>query len=137
MEKNVKVKLKVDLTRYLTGLIVGSEGYTVGTYGKWSRLNDNFTGVKFSNIGTLDVLIDSLEIIDEEYLKKLKNSKNKELEDLKTAENIEVTLGVRGGFKYLSYKYCNGYRGNGFKKQSEELIAYFKSLNKEIKYTYL
>ena len=70
MKDRINVRLKVDLTQYLKGLIVGSEGYTIGNYGIWSRANDNFTGVHFPGIGSLDVLWSSLEIIDEEYLRK-------------------------------------------------------------------
>ena len=67
MEEQIKVKLLVDLTRYADGLVEGLEGYTVGSKGMWSRANDNFVTVCFSNIATLDVLWKSLEIIDEEY----------------------------------------------------------------------
>ena len=38
----------------------------------WSRANDNFVTVCFPNVATLDVLWKSLEIIDEEYLKRVK-----------------------------------------------------------------
>ena len=132
MDDNVKVRLKVDLTSYQSGLVVGTEGVTIGRYGIWSRNRDDFVGVKFPT-GTLDVLIDSLEIIDDAYIKKLDELKKKKMEDLKTATDIVLSLGIRGGFKYLSYKYIGGSCGNGFKKESEELIEYFKSLGKEIK----
>lgn len=37
MKDRIKVRLNVDLTQYLKGLIAGSEGYTIGNYGTWSR----------------------------------------------------------------------------------------------------
>jgi hypothetical protein len=135
MDTNVKVRLKVDLTQYLNGLVAGTEGITIGRYGMWSRQYDHFTGVKFP-MGSLDIAISSLEIIDEDYLKEIDAYKNKQLEALKTAKNIVVTKGPRGGFKELSYEYSGGSCGNGFKKESEELIEYFKSLGKEITVKY-
>ena len=75
----IKIRLKVDLTKYHPELKIGAEGYTIGTYGIWSRGSNRFIGVCFPNIATLDVLWDSLEIIDSDYLKQLeKNKKEKE-----------------------------------------------------------
>jgi hypothetical protein len=140
MKPGVRVKLKVDLTKYLEGAVIGTEGTTIGEYGMWSRSMDSFTGVNFDGLGCLDVLIESFEIIDPIYLKEIEQKRIKFLEDLKSAKNIEVTLGPRGGFKHLHYEYLsdgiNHNTGNGFKKDAEELIEHFISLNKEIKYKY-
>lgn len=56
MNKKIKVKLKVNLEKYGEGLKEGTIGYTVGEYGMWSKSNDNFVGVCFPGIKTLDVL---------------------------------------------------------------------------------
>lgn len=137
MKDRINVRLKVDLTKYLRGLIAGSEGYTIGNYGIWSRANDNFTGVHFPGIGSLDVLWSSLEIIDEEYLKEVEKRKKQELEEYKSARDIIKYIGPRGGFKGLSFCYTDlsgniGHYSNGFKQEAEKLIEYFKELNLQI-----
>ena len=73
----------------------------------WSRANDNFVTVCFPNVATLDVLWKSLEIIDEEYLKRVKERNAKWLEELKTAKNVELNLGPKGGFRSLSFEYMS------------------------------
>lgn len=52
----IKVKLKVDLTKYNPNLIIGTIGYTIGEYDIWSRGSDRFISVCFPNIQTIDVL---------------------------------------------------------------------------------
>lgn len=137
MRNLINVKLKTDLTKYLSGLVVGTVGYTVGKYGVWSRSDDNFIGVNFLNIGILDVAWNSLEIIDSNYQEELLAVNKKKFDDLKTANNIVKYIGKNGGFKYLHYEYiCDGIThncGNSFKKESEEFLAYFKTIGKEIK----
>ena len=125
------MRLKTDLTRYLAGLIVGSEGYTVGQYGMWSRGSDRFVGVHFPGIGTLDVLWEGLEIIDEEYLREAAERKAQLWEALKSATDVEVVRGPRGGFRYLSYRYIGPdgiptSRSTGFKDEAEELLTVFR-----------
>lgn len=136
MEPGVKVKLKVDLTRYLDGLVAGSEGRTIGQYGMWSRNMDTFTGVDFPGIGKLDVALNSLEIIDKDYLKKMDDYKKKKFENYKSAKDIILTTGPMGGFRYLSFEYIDdgipSHIGIGFKKEAEEIIEYFKKLKKHI-----
>ena len=75
IEKGMKVKLTVDLTQYAKGLVAGTEGITAGQQGMWSRGSDRFITVRFPGITTLDVLWDSLEIIDEEVLKEIDHQK--------------------------------------------------------------
>ncbi|QHT59879.1 hypothetical protein GXP70_07895 [Paenibacillus lycopersici] len=137
MHERIQVKLTVDLTQYLNGLVAGTEGYTIGNYGIWSRANDNFTGVHFPGLGSLDVLWSSLEIIDQKYLEEMEIQRKQRLEEFKTAKNITKYVGPRGGFKGLSFEYTksNGTSvsySNGFKQESEKLIEYFKELNLEI-----
>lgn len=132
MEK-YKVRLKTDLTKYGEGLKEGIEGYTIGEYGMWSRGSDRFVGVCFPGISTLDVLWDSLEIIDEDFLKRREDSKNKFKEDLKTAYEVEKHVGPRGGFRYLCYSYNGGHVANYFKDEAEEIEKIIKDYNIEVK----
>ena len=131
MTKHIKVRLKCDLTKYIPNLVEGSEGYTVQISGIWSRASDRFVGVNFPGKGTLDVLWESLEIIDMEYLAEKKERERKRLEELKTAYDVVKYVGPRGGFKYLSYTYLdlNGIKNhtsNSSKKEAEKLIKIFE-----------
>jgi hypothetical protein len=131
--ERIQVKLKVDLSKYLKGLVAGTEGYTIGTYGMWSRGNDNFIGVHFPGIGSLDVLWSSLEIIDEKYLKEVELQKKQRMEEYKTAQDIIMCVGPRGGFKGLRFVYTdmNGITVNqwvAFKPEADRLIEYFNEL---------
>ena len=137
MKGRINVRLKVDLTQYLVGLIAGSEGYTIGNHGIWSRANDNFIGVHFPGIGSLDVLWSSLEIIDKEYLKEVEKRRKQRLEEYKSAREIVKYIGPRGGFKSLSFTYTdlNGkivHYSDGFKREAEKIIEYFRELNLQI-----
>ena len=130
MDRQIKVRLKVDLTKYSIGLVPGVEGITVGKMGIWSRGSDRFITVKFPGRATLDVLWDSLEIIDEEYLKEAEVSAKKYMEELKTATDVVRYLGPRGGFQYLSFTYftkegISVHQTIGFKKEAERTINYF------------
>ncbi len=129
MNRGVKVRLKVDLTKYKPGLVAGTEGTTIGNHDIWSRGSDRFIGVHFPEKGTLDVLWESLDIIDEEDLKK-PEQENLQLEELKSATEVVKFVGPRGGFRYLSYTYTdsNGIQvhiSNGFRKDAEKLIDFF------------
>lgn len=127
----IKVRLKVDLTQYHSGLIPGLEGYTIGQSGEWSRNFDRFVGVCFPGVHTLDVLWESLEIIDEDYLQLSAKKKEKKLELLRSARNVVKCLGPRGGFRSLSFEY-NEETGNvvyesvAWKQEAEELEKHFK-----------
>lgn len=137
MEEKIKVKLLVNLTRYADGLVEGSEGYTIGSKGMWSRANDNFVTVCFPNIATLDVLWKSLEIIDEEYLKKAEEWNKKWKKQLKNARCVELHLGPRGGFRSLQFEYLddNGiviHYANGFKNEADNIVEIFKANNIKI-----
>lgn len=138
MEEQIKVKLLIDLTRYADGLVEGSQGYTIGSKGMWSRTNDNFVTVCFPNIATLDVLWQSLEIIDEEYLKRVEESNKKWMEQLKTARCVELHIGPRGGFHSLQFEYLSdnkivNHYANCFKSEANSIIEFFKANNIKIK----
>jgi hypothetical protein len=131
MQEGIKVRLKVDLTKYKVGLVAGTEGTTIGTYGMWSRSSDRFVGVHFPDKGTLDVLWGSLEIIDEEYLKNVKEQNERYFEELKSATNVVEFVGPRGGFRYLSFTYTDSgghqiHTTNGFSKDADRLINFFE-----------
>jgi len=61
----IRVKLKVDLTRYDSRCKIGSYGYTIPNLklSIWGS-QDRFVAVKFDNGAKLDVLWESLERID-------------------------------------------------------------------------
>ena len=65
--KPLRVKLKTDLTKYDNRCKIGSLGYTIPDIklSIWGS-QDRFVAVKFDNGAKLDVLIDSLEIINED-----------------------------------------------------------------------
>ena len=128
MGKSTKVKLTVDLTRYAQGLTAGTEGYTVENQGMWSRGSDRFVTVNFPGIATLDVLWESLKIIDEEVLKEIEINRQIFIENLKTAHDVKLYLGPRGGFRHLSYRYIDKETGipgsisHGFKEKAYEIM---------------
>lgn len=132
MEK-IKVRLNTDLTRYGKCLKKGIEGYTIGEYGMWSRGSDRFIGVCFPDIQTLDVLWESLDIIDGEFLKRREENKKMFLEELKTVTNVEKHVGLRGGFRCLSYKTSSGYVSKYFKEEALEIEKIIKSYGIEVK----
>lgn len=137
MNKGIKVRLKVDLTEYLPGLVIGTEGITIGTNGMWSCVSDRFVGVYFPGKGSLDVLWRSLEIIDKEYLKEVKENEARFLKDLKSASNVVKVVGPRGGFRYISYTFTNSegiesHVTNAFRKEANKLIEFFNRNGIEI-----
>ena len=138
MEEQIKVKLLVDLTKYADGLVEGSVGYTVGSNGMWSRANDNFVTVCFPEIATLDVLWKSLEIIDEEYLREAEEANKKWKEQLKSAKDVELHLGPRGGFRSLQFMYLDdnniiNHYAVGFKNEADNILKIFKENNIKVK----
>ena len=129
--RNIKVRLKTDLSKYSPGLLPGVEGHTIGRYGLWSRGSDRFVGVCFPGIANLDVLWESLEIIDQEYLEEITLLNKNQMEELKSAKNVVKHVGPRGGFRYLSYEYTsmeriNSHVTNGSKMEAERLVKTFK-----------
>jgi len=94
--------------------------------------------VCFPGIATLDVLWQSLEIIDEEYLKKVEEENKKWKEQLKTAKCVELHLGPRGGFRTLQFEYRDDNKvvchyAIGFKNKADKIIEFFKENNISIK----
>ena len=139
MEKNIKVKLTTGLTKYAIGLIPGTEGITVGRQGIWSRGSDRFITVNFPRIGTLDVLWNSLEIIDEEVIQENERQKEIFAENLKTDQDVTLYLGPKGGFRSLSYSYFDKeseitfHTSVGFREQAYEIIEILKTHKVSIK----
>jgi hypothetical protein len=126
MKNGIKVRLITDLSNYATGLVVGVEGITCDAK-QWGIAGA--TGVRFTNGVQLDVFPRSLEIIDKDHLEYLSKQKQSLMEDLKTAKDIELTCGIRGGFKSLSFRSNKGftsYSGSLFKNQALEILEIFE-----------
>lgn len=96
----------------------------------WSRGSDRFVGVRFPEAGVHDILWSSLEIIDEDYLRERAAAKEREREALKTATNVVLHLGPRGGFRSLSYEYqedgITRHVSQGFRESADELLGIFR-----------
>jgi hypothetical protein len=127
MSSSIRVRLMADLTRYHPALRPGAEGVTVGQAGMWSQGSDRFIGVRFPEAGVHDVLWDSLEVIDEGYLRGQAEAKRKRHEALKTARNVVLHLGPNGGFRHLSYEYdedgVTRHESLAFRELADEVIA--------------
>ena len=138
MERTIKVRLTQDLTRYHPRLVPGVDGVTVGQYGPWSRGSDRFVGVRFPDIGTFDILWDSVEIVDKEYLAEMAERDKRKRELLKQARNIVRTVGPKGGFRHISYEYTDEHGttchvSNGDRHGADELIEFFRQHGIEIR----
>jgi len=119
-------------------LVPGVEGVTVGRHGEWSRGSDRFVGVRFQEIGTFDILWESLEIIDAEYLAEAAERERKTRELLKNAKSVVRIVGPRGGFRYLSYEYVNEHGipchvSNGDRNAADNLVKYFLEQGIEVR----
>lgn len=131
-ERSIKVRLKTDLTQYGAGLLPGTEGYTAGRQGMYSRGSDRFITVRFPT-STLDVLWDSLEIIDEDFLREMDAEKRRFDESLKSARDVILHLGPRGGFRCLSLVYTDVESGThchlseGFRDKAYQMMETLKS----------
>ena len=127
MLDGIRVKLKVDLTKYNTALRPGVEGVTAGQSGLWSRgIRYRFIGVNFPGVGTYDVLWEGLEVIDEQYLRRMAEFERKRDEDARPATDVVETRGPCGGFKHLSYRCPSGFTGTGSWDEYEHLMKIFK-----------
>jgi len=107
-DRQIRVRLLVDLSQYDRQLVKGIEGATVSPCGFWSRASDRFVAVQFANVGTFDILWQSLEIRDRKFLAESKAQEKAKLKALKTATNVVRWTGPRGGFQCLSYEYVDG-----------------------------
>ncbi len=138
MDRAFKVRLLVDLTKYNPLLKPGIEGVTVGRYGMWSKASDRFIGVSFPGVGTLDVLWESLEIVDPEYLEEEKKREEEKWRALKNATDVKKVIGIKGQLKGVSYR-CVNSRGHSYHMHSrvhsknrsdmEKLLAFFSENN--------
>lgn len=97
--------MKVDLTQYHPSMTAGTEGYTESTGGIYSRGSDRFTAVRFAEAGVRDILWTSLEVVDEDYLRRREETKRKNYEALRTARDVVLHLGPNGGFRGLHCTY--------------------------------
>lgn len=120
---NIRVRLNTDLTKYDNRLTIGIEGYAISN----SRMGDRFVIVKFDTGACIDVLWDSLDIIDKNELDRIEKAKNEHIEKLKYAKNVILYKGPRGGFKGLSYVYPGGSMYDGFRDSAMRDLEIIKS----------
>ena len=131
-EYGIQVRLKTDLARYHPRLVVGAQGVTSARSGLWARGSDRFVAVEFPEAGTFDVLWESLDIIDVEYLADIEIARKARMKCLEHATDVVLWRGPRGGFRYLSYHYVDTSgvpvsTSCGFRAEAEELMAFFRS----------
>jgi hypothetical protein len=113
--RSIRVKLVVDLSRYDSRLTGGQEGDAYSD----SYLGDCFAFVRFDCGAGLDVLWNSLDIIDEEYLAEVAQRESEMEAKLATARDAILHLGPRGGFRCLSYFIPgDGHTSLGFKEKA-------------------
>ncbi len=125
-----RIRLTCNLQKYNPKLVVGVEGTILRSE---SRLGDRFCQVSFDDIGVIDCLYDGLDVVRSiEYNERAKAYEDRSMAELKTASNVVLYTGPRGGFKYLSYTtMSNGIScslSNGDKSSAESIIAKFKTL---------
>lgn len=116
----MRVKLTDDLRKYDSRCTVGSEGMTGAALSMWAQHLDHFTGVYFDSGARLDVAWQSLEIIDEEYLAQ-RAAEDDEI--ARTAQNVTLYVGPRGGFRYLHYEYSRGSVSEGSRSTADRIMA--------------
>jgi hypothetical protein len=120
----MRVRLTANLTRYDSRLTGGQEGDTTGS---GSHLGDRFTFVLFDCGAKLDVLWESVEIIDEAFLAAAKKRRDEEVVQLAQATDAVLHLGPNGGFKSLSYVVGTTRTNNGFKDDAARIMAILES----------
>jgi hypothetical protein len=64
IEPSAHVRLTVDLTRYLPGLVAGAHGIVFGPASAGGADADRFVGVCFPGIGAVDIAKESLEFVE-------------------------------------------------------------------------
>ena len=76
-----------------------------------------------------------MEIIDEEVLKEIDHQKKLFAENLKSAKDVTLYVGPRGGFKYLSYRYtdkesgANVHTSEGSRNRAYKILDILKEYN--------
>lgn len=120
----MRVRLTANLTRYDSRLTGGQEGDTTG---RVSHLGDRFTFVLFDCGANLDVLWESIEVIDEAFLAAAKKRRDEEDIQLAQAADAVLHLGPNGGFKSLSYRLGATRTTNGLKDEAARIMAVLKS----------
>jgi hypothetical protein len=63
MEPSARVRLTVDLTRYLPGLAAGTHGTVSGPASAGGADSGRFVGVSFPGVGAVDIARESLEFL--------------------------------------------------------------------------
>ncbi len=136
--KNPTMRLTTDLTSYVSGLVEGTEGIIRSFTGS----NDCFARVDFPSLGInwMDILWKSIEITDEEHLAHVAEAEQNFEKALKTAREVVLRVGPKGGFKILSYTYTelNGtvcHCSTGFKEDGNKLISIFEKYAIPVKKT--
>lgn len=125
---NIEMLLTSDLTRYHPSLVSGATGTIVSLTG----LNDRFARVRFADVGVIDVLWESIQITDSEYLTQQRTIEEEKLAELKNATNVVVRFGPNGAFRSLSYTVtrdgvpCQITKGS--KKSALRELEYFKEI---------
>jgi hypothetical protein len=120
----MRVRLTANLTRYDPRLTDGQEGDTIGS---GSHLGDHFTFVRFDCGAKLDVLWESIEVIDEAFLAAAKKRRDEEDIQLAQATDAVLHLGPNGGFKMLTYRLGTTRTTNGLKDKAARIMAVLKS----------
>ena len=131
--ENIKIKLKVDLTRYNPILVKGIEGVTLP---RTPSIPDCDTDCRFNGV-TIRVANGGYEIIDEEYLAEYAELKAKRLREYLSATSVVKRFGPRGGFRGLNitFKDSNGYnmsRNIRNREEAEEIEKYLRDAGKTI-----
>ncbi|MFZ0300507.1 MAG: hypothetical protein WAM13_19320 [Candidatus Sulfotelmatobacter sp.] len=138
VDRHIKVRLLVDLSQYDRQLVKGTEGITASSGGFWSSASDRFVAVRFPNIGTFDILWQSLKITDREFLAECKMREKAKLKALETATNVVCSRGPRGGFQCVSYEYIDAkgvlcHESIGDREAYKKLADFFRTHGIEIR----
>jgi len=92
-EHGIKIRLTVDLTKYHSKLVKGTEGITLP---KDYRKMDDMTDCRFFDCYDIRVAPSGYEIIDEEYLAEVAEGKAQTIKDCLSAISILKTETKRG-----------------------------------------
>lgn len=128
----IKVKLNTDLSHYRSGLTYGLEGYTIGNAYQSDTYNA-VIDVYFKDIGTVSVVLDKLDIIDDEYIKFLEKKEEKFLNSLKKSKDIIKYVGPKGGFKHLDFTLDKEIFSIYDRSRGLKIESHLEKLNKTIK----
>ena len=124
--RRIRVRLTCDLTKYMDGLVEGSEGVTV----RDDPASDRAVYVQFDGLGMLPCYWQSLEIIDEEYLAEKEAERKEWFKRLKTARHVVYRTGPRGGWRSLSFEIFHPDEGFQYdscgRRDKDEVLEFFE-----------